>query len=278
MAVLRLLALGIFIALAAAIGALLSTMPARVGRPMARFGRRSLCRAACRALGIAVEPEGSFPSGAPILLVANHISWTDVLALGSLSPVVFVARHDLATWPVLGLLARAYGTLFVNRDRRRLIPQVNQAIAEKLEASEIVALFPEATTGDGSRLKKFHSSHLAAARDLLARRDDIRVVLVAPVSIAYTSQTGLPLGRNGRAAVAWYGDTEFAPHLLDLVRSGRTRCKVRFLAPIPFERGADRKVVARDAAAAIRMAFVGQVMEVAPEEAAAYVLSRGQVV
>ena len=278
MAALRLVALGIVITLAAALGMLLSIAPARVARPMARFGRRSLCRAACRVRGIAVVPEGSFPSGAPVLLVANHISWTDVLALGSLSPVLFVARHDLATWPVLGLVARAYGTLFVNRDRRRLIPQVNQAIADQLEASEIVALFPEATTGDGSRLKKFHSSHLAAARDLLVRRDDIQSVVVAPVSIAYTSRTGLPLGRNGRAAVAWYGDTEFAPHLFDLVRSGRTRCRVRFLAPIPFERGADRKTVARDAAAAIRTAFVGQVMEVAPEEAAAYVLSRGQVV
>ncbi|HMN73545.1 MAG TPA: lysophospholipid acyltransferase family protein [Rhodoblastus sp.] len=278
MAAIRLISLGFLIVLAAALGLPLWIAPARVARPAARILRRNLCRAACRALGIAIEFEGSFPSGAPVLLVANHISWTDVLALGSLSPILFVARHDLANWPVLGALARAYDTLFVDRGRKRLIPQVNRQIAEKLEASEIVALFPEATTGDGTRLKKFHSSHLAAARDLLKRRDDIQAVLVTPASIAYTRRTGLPLGKNGRAAVAWYGDTDFVPHLLDLARSGPTHCRIRFLAPIRFDRGTDRKTATRDAAEAIRIAFLGQVMEVAPETAAAYVLSRGQVV
>ncbi len=276
MSAFRLVSIGVVIALALAFGMLLALAPERVARQSARFLRVGLCRLGCKALGLRVEMAGAPPAGGPVLLVVNHISWTDVLALGSVAPVVFTARHDLAHWPLLGPLARAYGTIFVDRGRRRCIPVVNRQIAASMEASEVVVLFPEATTGDGTRLRKFHSPHLAAARDFLEKRADAEYVDVTPVALAYTRRNGHRLGRNGRAAVAWYGDTEFLPHLLDLVRSSPTCCSLRFLAPIGFDRATDRKIVARKAATAIRTAFVGEVMEVAPERATAYVLSGPQ--
>lgn len=278
MAALRLLSIGSVIGLALAAGFLLQLAPNRFARPAGRFLRVFFCRLGCRALGLRVEIEGGIPAGVPVLLIANHISWTDVLALGSVAPIVFTARHDLATWPALGALARHYGALFVNRDRRRLIPAVNREMARKMAEGEIVALFPEATTGDGTRLKKFNSSHFAAARDLLRGSQGVGSVAITPATIAYTRRSGLHLGRNGRAAVAWYGDTDFAPHLLDLAQGGPMRCRIRILAPIWCHAASDRKRVARDAEAAIRSAFVGEIMEVSPEKAAAYVLSARQVV
>ena len=218
------------------------------------------------------------PTGAPILLVANHISWTDILALGSLAPLAFVARHDLAGWPVLGVLARAYGALFVERGRRRQIPEVNRQMAARMARSEIVVLFPEATTGDGTRVRKFHSPHFAAAHNLLDINEEVPSVWIMPAAISYTHRRGLPLGRNGRASVAWYGDTEFAPHLADLVKAGTTICKIQLLEPISFERGTDRKIVTRRAAEAIRTAFTQEILATAPEPAPAYVLSARQVV
>lgn len=278
MAALRLVATGILIAFAVLIGMALSLAPGRAGWRLARSAQTIFCRLACGTLGIAVERQGQLPTDAPILLVANHISWTDVLALGTLAPLAFVARHDLAGWPVLGILARAYGALFVERGHRRQIPEVNRQMAARMARSEIVVLFPEATTGDGTRVRKFHSSHFAAARSLLDTREDVAVVFITPAAISYTHRRGLPLGRNGRASVAWYGDTEFAPHLADLVKAGTTRCKIHLLEPISFERGTNRKIVARRAAEGIRAAFSQEIMANAPERASAYVLSAQQVV
>ena len=278
MATLRLISIGILIALALALGLALASTPERATRRAKQWFRKGFCRLACKALGIDVEADGTIPDDGPILLVANHISWTDVLALGSRKDIVFLARHDLAAWPVLGALARAYGTLFVERGRKRQIPEVNRQMALSMERRQIVALFPEATTGDGTRLRTFNSSHFAAARDLLLRRPEITVVHVMPVVIAYTRGGGLPLGRAGRACVAWYGDTDFAPHLIDLVHGGRTKCRIRFLPSIRFDRATDRKVVTREAAAAIRAAFRVEIMERVREDRSAYVLSGRQVV
>ncbi len=278
MAAFRLFSISVVIGFALAAGFLLSFAPRLVAGPAARFLRSRFCRVGCMALGIRVETDGELPTGAPILLVANHISWTDVLALGSVAPIVFTARHDLAEWPILGGLAHRYGTLFVNRTRRRLIPETNRKMAQKMAEGEIVALFPEGTTGDGTRLRAFKSSHLASAHELLRQRDDLGAVAIAPTVVAYTRRNGLHLGRNGRAAVAWYGDLDFTPHLLDLVRSGPTRCRIRFLAPIWCTAQSDRKRIAREAAAAIRTAFASEVMEVATPTSAPYVLSPRQVV
>lgn len=252
MTTLRLAILAILIALAILLGAAAALLPEAISRSVLGSLRLLSCRLGCRLLGISVVSRGARPQGAHVLLVANHVSWTDVLALGSLAPICFLARHDLAGWPVLGALAQVYGTLFVERGRQRQIPAVNKQMAERIEAGEIVALFPEATTSDGTRLRPFSAVHLAAARDLLRRRPDIGQVAVAPVAIAYTHACGLPLGRAGRSRWAWYGDTGFAPHLLDLARSGGITCQVSFLGTVAYDVGAQRKSICRAAEAAIR--------------------------
>ncbi|MDE2579678.1 MAG: 1-acyl-sn-glycerol-3-phosphate acyltransferase [Hyphomicrobiales bacterium] len=245
MTAIRLFLIGALLALA--LPAALVLAPFR--RPAAAL-RMGLCRAACRLLGLRVVVEGaSPPPGA--LIVANHVSWTDVLALGALTPCRFLARHDVAQWPLIGPLAKANGALFVERGRKRQIPGVNAAMADALARGDSVVLFPEATTGDGTRLLRFHAPHFAAARDLLARRADLAHVVLAPAALAYTRRNGLPLGRAGRANVAWHGEKTFAPHLVALVRSGGAECRVTFLQLIEFSRKTDRKAAARAARGAI---------------------------
>jgi len=278
MAALRLGSIGFLIIVALAVGLLLGLLPDRISRSLSNALTCGFCRLACKALGISVEAVGAPPVDGPTLLVSNHISWTDVLALGSLSPMIFLARHDLAGWPLLGRLARAYGTLFVERGRRRQIPEVNRQMAEQMASAKIVVLFPEGTTGDGTRLQKFNSSHFAAPATLLANHPQTEAVTVAPVALAYTRQGGLPLGRTGRAAIAWYGDTEFVPHLLDLVRGGKTTCRISFLPTRYFDRGTDRKTVARQTALVIQTAFRSEIMSRGAERSTTYVQSTRQVV
>ena len=153
---------------------------------------------------------------------------------------------------MFGTLARLQNTVFVERLRIRDIPAVNARIAQRLHAGEPVVLFAEATTGDGTRVKRFHSSHFAAARDLMANHGKCAHVLVQPVALAYVRRNGLPLGRAGRAALAWYGDMTLLPHLWTLLRGGPIDCEIIFAAPLIYERGANRKHVARLAELAVR--------------------------
>jgi 1-acyl-sn-glycerol-3-phosphate acyltransferase len=278
MVLLRLTALPFVIGLAILAGALLRCAPTPLARSLRGGLARRLCRGACRVLGIRVTLEGKTPADRPALLVANHVSWTDVVAFGSIAPICFLARHDVADWPGLGLLARLFGTLFIERGRLRQIPRVNAQMAQRMRAGDLVALFPEATTGDGTRLKHFHAVHFAAARDLLRDHPDQDSVLVAPAAIVYSHRQGLPLGRNGRAGVAWYGDSEFVPHLLDLVREGGAECRISFLEPLIYRRDSDRKAVARQASAALRTEVARLLSGIAPIEAEPYVLSEPQSV
>lgn len=263
MVILRLLGIASLICLSIGAGAVAQLLPPKLRSRAAPRLSTWLCRAACRLLRFKVTFDGEPPSGRPALLVANHVSWTDVIVLGGRMHVCFLARHDVAGWPALGLLARMFGTLFIERGRLKQIPRVNAAIAERMAAGDLVGLFAEATTGDGTRLKRFHAVHLGAARDLLRQRPDFAGVMVAPVAIAYSHRRGLPLGRRGRTDVAWFGDTEFAPHLLDLVRSGGVECRISFLHPVLYDRASERKAVGRKIATAVKLE-VGRLLGALP--------------
>lgn len=246
---LRLIAvLAFFLALAPAQAAALRLAPRLAGRMQGAF-----CRVVARCVNLELVFEGRIARERPLLVAANHISWTDVLALGgAAAPVCFLAKSEVAEWPVLGWFARVQRTLFVPRGRRRAIPAVNRAMAERMAAGEPVVLFAEATTGDGNRLRRFHAPHFAACRDLLAGRPEVAGVAIQPVALVFERQDGLPLAWSGRLALAWTGDTDFLPHLLALLGGGRVVCRVAFGAPFAFVRGDDRKAAARRAAGAVR--------------------------
>jgi lyso-ornithine lipid O-acyltransferase len=215
------------------------------------------CRAVCAAIGVRVSPQGRLPGVSPRLIIANHVSWTDVIALASQYPFVFLAKKEVAGWPVLGFLARLQGTVFVDRGDRRSIPLVNAAIAEKLRAGQDVVVFAEGTSSDGAGVLKFNAAHFAMLRDLAAGEGGAAPlnVTLAPAAIVYSApRENLPI-KQGGFDVGWYGDMTFLPHLWSLMRRGGAKCHIIFPEPVDSGLTQDRKALAGAAEARVRAAL-----------------------
>lgn len=116
-----------------------------------------------QAMGLRVQVLGQVRPGAA-LLVANHVSWLDIAAIHATVPQArFVSKADVLAWPLLGWLIKGAGTLFIERERKRDAVRVVHAMAESLQAGDMVAVFPEGTTGLGPALLPFHANLLQAA-------------------------------------------------------------------------------------------------------------------
>ena len=167
----------------------------------------------CRIFGFRIDIRGQMSAAAPTLFIVNHASYIDIEILGSVIPASFVAKTEVATWPLFGTLARLQRTVFVDRTRRTTAAAQRDTLTERLNAHENVILFPEGTSSDGNRLKPFKSALFAAA--------EIRVggqpVNVQPVTIAYVGLGGIPVGRTSRHLFAWYGDMALVSHMWRLL-------------------------------------------------------------
>lgn len=116
-------------------------------------------------LGIDLKVNGSPPSRGPVLLVANHVSWLDIVVLLASCPCHFVSKSEIGQWPVVGTLTRAVGTLFITRSSRRDALRVVHKMAEKLhiDSGLVLAIFPEGTTSNGLQVLPFHANLFQAA-------------------------------------------------------------------------------------------------------------------
>ncbi len=205
-------------------------------------------RLAWRMIGMRVTVIGE-PAPPPVLIAANHTSWLDITVLGGLlRPMSFIAKSEVAGWPVLGMLAKLQRTIFIDRNRRHHTGAVAEEAARRVARGEIVVLFPEGTTGDGNRILPFRSALIGAAG--LAAGDDIAIV--QPVAVAYVGVQGLPVVRSDRPHIAWYGDMDFVGHFRRIVSRGAMDVIVSFGTPIAFGPGTDRKRVAEQCYAEVR--------------------------
>ncbi|HKS64086.1 MAG TPA: lysophospholipid acyltransferase family protein [Xanthobacteraceae bacterium] len=209
-------------------------------------------RFVCRLLGIRVRVTGAPMDRRPLLIVANHSSWLDISIITAQAPVVFVAKSEIATWPLFGVLAKLQRTVFVERDRRAKTGAVNAAIAQRLAEGDPVLLFGEGTTGDGNRVAPFRTALIGAARDAIVAAGDVPQIWVQPLSIAYVAQQGIPLGRHLRPRVACYGKMKLFPHIGAIARSGAVDVTVTWGEPVAYSGETDRKALARDLEGAIR--------------------------
>lgn len=116
-------------------------------------------------LGIDLKVNGSPPRNGPLLLVANHVSWLDIVVLLASCPCHFVSKSEIGQWPVVGTLTRAVGTLFITRSSRRDALRVVHKMAEKLhiDSGMVLAIFPEGTTSNGLQVLPFHANLFQAA-------------------------------------------------------------------------------------------------------------------
>jgi len=196
-------------------------------------------RLVCRIMGIELDIRGSISAERPTLFVANHVSYLDVEVLSAAVPTCFVAKREVASWPLFGWLARLQRTVFVDR-RSAGVANERDDLARRLDEGENVVLFAEGTSGDGNRLKPFKSALFSAA-DCTVRGAPL---VVQQVSIAYTRLDGLPIGRQWRPFFAWYGAMNMAPHLFSAIGIGKLTVTVEFHAPVTFAQFGSRKALA----------------------------------
>jgi lyso-ornithine lipid O-acyltransferase len=203
-------------------------------------------------LGVRIRVVGQRMREHPLLIVSNHVSWLDISVITALAPVVFVAKREIANWPLFGLLAKLQRSVFVDRSRRHKTQEVNSEIAQRLAEGDPVLLFGEGTSSDGNRVLPFRTALIGAARDALAEAQHAKRVWIQPLSIAYTRLLGLPLGRQHRPLVAWYGGAPLLPHLLGIARRGGIDVVVTWGEPVAFDEASDRKTVARSLETTVR--------------------------
>jgi len=151
-----------------------------------------------RKMGIALKITGDTPISG--LLVANHLSYLDIMIFGAALPCYLVSKIQIGRWPFFGTLARAGGTIFVDRASRTSAESVTIQIAERLKGKVPVLFFPEGTSTDGSRLLRFHSRFYTPAVDA--------AVPVTAVAVRYVPEDGSP-----ERELCWFGDDSFLPHV-----------------------------------------------------------------
>jgi lyso-ornithine lipid O-acyltransferase len=206
-------------------------------------------RLACRLMGVRVTVTGAPAPDRPLLLLANHTSWLDIPVLASVAPVSFIAKKEVAGWPVVGFLARAQRTIFVDRERRHATAAKADEVAGRLARGDIIVLFAEGTSGDGNKVLPFRSALVGAAQRAMAEGG---TAVVQPVAIAYPNMLGIPLGRQHRPLVAWYGGADLLPHLRRILSQGGVDVHVVFGPARRMESGDDRKGVTAAAGELVR--------------------------
>lgn len=200
-------------------------------------------RMACALVGIRVREIGRAAGDRPLLITANHVSWLDITVLGSRMPLSFVAKSEVASWPVFGLFARLQRSVFVERERRSATARTASELGARLAEGDAMVLFAEGTSNSGNEVLPFRSALIGAARHAVA--GDGEDVWIQPLALAYTDLQGVPMGRQFRAHVAWYGDMEMIPHFMNVVRKGAVDVTVVWGTPLRVSSNDDRKALTR---------------------------------
>jgi lyso-ornithine lipid O-acyltransferase len=209
-------------------------------------------RALCALIGVRIREVGTRSTAGPVLILSNHTSWLDICVITALAPVVFVAKNEVAGWPLLGWLAKLQRTIFINRQARRQTGAATREIAGRLLGGDAVVLFAEGTSSDGVRVLPFRSALVGAVHHALGSGTHHASITVQPMSLAYVGFGGVPIGRGLRERVAWYGDADLIPHLLRVLASGAIDVTVSWGEAKSYDMSADRKAITREAEKSVR--------------------------
>ncbi|MEM7357763.1 MAG: lysophospholipid acyltransferase family protein [Pseudomonadota bacterium] len=175
-----------------------------------------------KILGLRVKYSGELHKEHPTLFVSNHISYLDVFVLGGIR-AYFIAKSEVAGWPVLGQLARFQNTLFIERSAGKARQQLKIMQSHLREGNSLI-LFPEGTSTDGVHVEPFKSSLFEAAN---LEESETRVSIQA-ITVAYTHQAGKKMNQEMRDYYAWYATMPFGPHFRNLFALQKVDVKVHF--------------------------------------------------
>lgn len=232
---------------------LLALMAVRAGELILCRGKRRLSpncamyvsRFALFSLGFRVTRRGEPMQGGGAV-VANHSTWADIFALNAYQKVCFVAKSEVRSWPGIGLLARATGTVFIRRDPREAARQ-RDVFRQRLEAGDCLLFFPEGTSTDGRRVLPFRSTLFDAFLG-----EGMAQMRIQPVTVVWHAPEGSEPGYYG-----WWGDMDFAPNLLMVLTSRRQgRLELTYHPPVLAAEIGERKRLAQMAGDQVRAGHV----------------------
>ncbi|MGV6849458.1 MAG: lysophospholipid acyltransferase family protein [Marinibacterium sp.] len=211
-------------------------------RPWTPWITQTVCRMALRILGLSFRLRGEIMQHHG-MLVANHTSWLDIFTLNAAKRIYFISKAEVAGWPGIGWLARATGTVFIERNRRQARAHA-ALVQDRLRAGHRLLFFPEGTSTDGLRVLPFRTTLFAACYDD-GMRDDL---WVQPISVRYVAPKGAPARFYG-----WWGDMAFGEGLLKvLAQRPQGGVEITYHPPLRVADFADRKALARAAEEAVR--------------------------
>jgi 1-acyl-sn-glycerol-3-phosphate acyltransferase len=196
-------------------------------------------RCLLKILGIRIRTFGTPYSSAPTLFVANHVSYLDIPVLGAILPAVFVAKSEVAKWPLFGFLAKVQNTIFIERRSTRAVDQ-RAELQVHLAKRQGLIFFPEGTSSDGLQVLPFKSSLFGMVEEF---SHDIPIT-IQPISLTCTELDGFPLLREERPLYGWYGDMTLPQHLWNVFKHGHFTVEVIFHPTVLISDYPNRKALA----------------------------------
>ena len=191
-------------------------------------------RSILKILSIKVKLIGKNNKYRPLVLIGNHTSYIDIMVLGSLMPISFVAKSEISKWFLFGFLAKLQNTVFINRKNFKTQESLNK-INKKLNSNYAIVLFPEGTTNAGKKILNFKTSLF----NLFEYNNTLRL---QNFTLCYTRVNCMPIDSRSRPKISWYGDMNLFKHLGDILKLGCLDVTVVF-HPIFFTKGLNRKEI-----------------------------------
>lgn len=190
-------------------------------------------RTMLKLIGVRLAMTGPMPKPGT-LIVANHMSWFDIIIIGAVMPLSFIAKSEVKSWPLFGQLALLQNTVFVDRRRGRHALAEKNTIAARLAKGDSIVLFAEGTSTDGLRVLPFKSTLFAAVEGL-------EHVPVQAMTIAYTRVHDMAMGRRQRMAYGWIGDMTLLPHFFFMMAGPPITVDILFHEALPDTAQMSRK-------------------------------------
>lgn len=193
----------------------------------------------CRILGLRVIVEGEPCTDRQVIFISNHLSYLDIPVIGSVLKASFVAKGEVASWPVFGFLSKLQQTAFISRSRTTLDNDKNN-LGTMLKDGRSMIIFPEGTSTDGRTVVPFKSSLFS-----IAYTDGNTDVWLQPMTLSIISVNGkTPAAQSVRDLYAWHSDMTLNPHLAAFGKISGATIKITFHPPVSARATPDRKLLA----------------------------------
>lgn len=209
----------------------------------------------CTFLAMKVNVIGEPSHDRATLIVSNHISWTDIIAVGSKADVTFVAKSEIRNWFFVGFMASLQRTLYVDRKRRGDAHRASREMGKRMAAGGAVLLFAEGQSDIGTHVLPFRSALIGAAQHAMEEAG-AGEVMIQPLTIAYTKLQGLPVGRTDRSFIAWIKSKSVKQNIKEILTGGTREVTLAFGTPRPLSAGTNRKDLAKQMENEVRRMLV----------------------